>query len=169
MRTKLHLFALLVTLWMVSTAMHPFYIGVTQVKIIQGKEVNMEVRVFTDDLQKSLLKKGITFSPLDVSDSLKKQVEAYLLDYVKLNYKTEILPHTWVPAKLQLVGYEKEEDATWFYLELTNPLKNSAFKWKLKNTLLMDDHDEQVHIVHAEKGSLRVSEQLNRDRRSCVF
>ena len=169
MRTKLHLFALLVTLWMVSTSMHPFYVGVTQVKIIEGKEVNMEVRVFTDDLQKSLLKKGISFSPLEFSDSLKKQVETYLLEYVKLNYKTERLPHTWVPAKLQLIGYEKEEDATWFYLELTKPLKYSAFEWKLKNTLLMDDHEEQVHIVHAEKGSLRVSEQLNRNRKWCLF
>ena len=169
MRTKLYLFALLVTLWMISTAMHPFYVGVTQVKIIEGKEVNMEVRVFTDDLQKSLLKKGITFSPFEVSDSLKKLVEAFLLEYVDLKYKTERLPHTWVPAKLQLIGYEKEEDATWFYLELKKPLKNSANKWKLRNTLMMDDHDEQVHIVHAEKGSLRVSEQLNRDRRSCIF
>lgn len=169
MRTKLHLFALLLTLWIVSTAMHPFYVGVTQVKIIQGKEVNMEVRVFTDDLQKSLLKKGISFSPLEVSDSLKKQVETYLLEYVKLNYKTEGLPHTWVPARLQLIGYEKEEDATWFYLELTKPLKYSAFKWKLKNSLLMDDHEEQVHIVHAEKGSLRVSEQLNLNRKWCLF
>jgi hypothetical protein len=169
MRTKLHLFALLLTLWVVTTALHPFYVGVTQVKIIEGKEVNMEVRLFTDDLQKSLLKKGITFSPLEVSDSIKKQVEVFLLEYVKLNFKTEGLAHTWVPVKLQLVGYEKEEDATWFYLELTRPLKKSAFKWKLQNTLLMDDHDEQVHIVHAEKGSLRVSEQLNKNRRLCIF
>ena len=169
MRTKLYLLALLVTLWMISSSMHPFYVGVTQVKIIEGKEVNMEVRVFTDDLQKSLLKKGITFSPLEVSDSLIKKVEVYLLEYVKLNYKTESIPHTWVPAKLQLIGYEKEQDATWFYLELKKPLKNTAYKWKLKNTLLMDDHDEQVHIVHADKGSLRVSEQLNRNRRSCIF
>ena len=70
---------------------------------------------------------------------------------------------------LELIGFEEESEATWFYLESAE-LPAKAQSWRFINTLLLKEHPEQVHVVHAEIGpDYRKSEQLNIKRRSFEF
>ncbi len=71
--------------------------------------------------------------------------------------------------KLQLVfvGCEKEEDATWVYLEATciNPPKNI----KIENNLLYEYLPEQTNILHVTINSDRKSFKLQNPEKEAVF
>ena len=70
---------------------------------------------------------------------------------------------------MNLIGFEEESEATWFYLEIPK-LPSKVQSWRFQNTLLFKEHPEQVHVVHAEIGpDYRKSEQLNFNRRSFEF
>ena len=156
-------------LTIIISAYHPFHVGVTQINIKDNRDVQLEVRVFTDDIQKVMLSRGVRFNPENSDKKSKNEVERYLLKHLQLKTAFKNLPHTWVPIHLKLVGFERESDATWFYLEPAEVLKQEAVKWRFSNTVLFDLFDDQMHVVNTSNGEIRVSEQLHIERRSMDF
>ena len=107
----------------------------------KGKSFEISLRVFTDDLEKTLSinnqnKKFV----IENSDKNDPFIEQYVRKHFgitssknqKLNY--------------QYVGKEKERDATWIYLEMpvNEPIKGS----KIQNSVLMYSFEDQTNIVN---------------------
>ena len=148
--------------------MHPFYVGVSHVRINQTQsEAQIEVRLFTDDAQNAFSERGVDFNPQKRDSTTLRKLQKIFNQELALFAKNKA--QEWNRVPLQLIGYEEESEATWFYLECA-ALPAKAQSWRFMNTLLIKEHPEQVHVVHAEIGpEYRKSEQLNIKRRSFEF
>lgn len=139
---------------------HPFFVGISHVRINSKQtEVQVEVRLFTDDFQSAVKPLGLNFNPRKHDSISMVKVQDLMNKYISLWSKGK--DNHWVKVPLSLVGYEEESEATWFFLE-SDQLPSKTMKWKFQNTWLMKEHPEQMHIVHAEIGTdYRKSEPLN--------
>ena len=150
--------------------MHPFYVGLTHVRINQNQtEAQIEVRLFTDDIQLALKERGIDFNQrFKMRDSLSLQkLQKILRQELALFAKKR--DTNWEKLGLNLIGYEEESEASWFYLEVPK-LPSKVQSWKFQNTLLFKEHPEQAHVVNAAIGpDYRKSEQLNLKRNAFEF
>ncbi len=151
-----------------SSWMHPFYVGVTNVRINKIQtEAQIEVRVFTDDIQEAFKAQGFDFSPRKRDSLALRKVQKILDKDVALFAKNK--EGKWSKVPLELIGFEEESEATWFYLEAGH-LPAKVQSWKFQNTLLFKEHPEQIHVVSAEIGpEYRKSEQLNVKRTQFEF
>lgn len=134
---------------------HPFYLSVTELKHDSSKK-NMEVscKMFTNDLEDAL--KKTSNKPIDILNPKNKQeVEAVLFAYIQ---KRLIILVNNKPVALKYIGYEKEEDAIWTYMEIANCEKPVTIS--IDNKLLYDHLKEQMNIVHCEVGTFKESSKV---------
>lgn len=143
---------------------HPLYVSVTEFNY-NTKENLLEVscKMFADDCESTLRQQTKTnvdiTHPKDV-----KQLEKLLNDYIqkhlqlKLNGKSVIM---------QYVGYEKENESVWCYLQVSDvkPVK----KLEVTNSLLYDMYNTQISIMHAVVGGNRKSIRINNPDTGAVF
>lgn len=123
---------------------HPYYISTTEINFNSTtKNVDITCRMFTDNLENALektYKKEIDIlHPKD-----KKEVEKLLLDYINNHLKLKINGQGYT---FELVGYEKEEEAIWTYLEIKKEFNPKTVT--IENTLLYEYLPAQVNMVHA--------------------
>jgi hypothetical protein len=157
LKKNLMLTGVLLVFW---SFVHPFFLGITHVRINQNQtEAQIELRLFTDDVQRALKTHGIAFNPR-VRDSATLSKLQNIMDQ-KIALWSKGKDTQWKKVPLVLLGFEEESEATWFYLECPElPVKTT--RWKFQNTWLFQEHPEQIHVVHAEIGSsYRKSEQLH--------
>lgn len=107
----------------------------------KGKTFEISLRVFTDDLEKTLSannqNKKFVIENTDKNDPF---IEQYVRKhFVVTTPKNQKLIY-------QYVGKEKEGDATWIYLEM--PVNESIKGSKIQNSMLMDSFDDQTNIVN---------------------
>lgn len=166
-KIKYHFFLTLGSVFLLSM-MHPFYVGVTHVRISQNQqEAQIEVRLFTDDVQAFLKSKAIQFNPNKRDSVVLQKMQKVFSQHLALFAKNKA--NKWESVSLELIGYEEESEASWFYLEAVS-LPSKVQQWRFQNTLLFKEHPEQVHVVHAEIGpDYRKSEQLNIKRSTFEF
>jgi hypothetical protein len=106
--------------------------------------MEISCKLFTDDIEEALQKLNHTRVDLARSGENKmvhQQVRAYLQErlHVVIN---------GIPSKLELVGFETENDITWFYLESTVEVpKTTPVNIKLSNSLLYDFLPHQTNVV----------------------
>jgi hypothetical protein len=133
---------------------HAFHTSITEMRY-NPKEKTFEIslRVFTDDLEKTLSlnnqNKKFVIESSDKNDPFIEQyVHKHFMITTPKNQK----------AIYQYVGKEKEGDATWIYLEMpvNEPIKGS----KIQNSVLMDSFDDQTNIVNIF---------MNNDKKSYLF
>ncbi len=159
-----HLYICLIS-WGWLAFAHPFFLSLTEVRYNENSQkLEIAQKIFWDDLEVSLAKYHKTsIDILNPSDKkvLDKQIKEYLLTHNKI----------WVndsPVTLNLLGYEVEEEAIWFYLE-SDPtqFENSI---KVENTVLLSDHDSQQNIVHVYvTGNSPKSMLLRKDHESEIL
>ncbi len=167
--TKLRISVIFTGIFLTMSAwMHPFYVGVTNVRINKIQtEAQIEVRVFTDDIQEALRAQGLDFSPRKRDSLVLRKVQNIMEKDVALFAKNK--EGKWSKIPLELIGFEEESEATWFYLEAAR-LPAKVQSWRFQNTLLFKEHPEQIHVVSAEIGpEYRKSEQLNSKRTHFEF
>jgi hypothetical protein len=135
---------------------HPFYVSVTEIEQNQKtKAVQVSVRIFYDDLEKTLnaeYKAAINISkPED-----RKKVDQVIENYLKVHLKIKA---NGKPLALKFVGYEIEEDAAWCYLETTPlpPVQN----FNIVNDILFEAHPSQSNMIHAIVNGQRKSYKLD--------
>lgn len=144
--------------------MHPLYVSVTEFTH-NSKEGIIEIscKMFADDCesmlrQQSKVNVDITH-PKDV-----KQLEKIMNDYIQ---KCLQLKADGKPVILQWVGYEKENESVWCYLQV-NDIK--AFKkLEVTNSLLYDQYNTQISIMHATVGGNRKSIRINYPDKNAQF
>ena len=122
---------------------HPFYLSVTDLKYnavehaIQGS-----VKVFTNDLESAL--KRTYRQPVDLmhpKDSTK--TATILKNYLE---KHLVLSINGQNKTFDLLGFEREEEAVWMYIEIRNcPLPKTVI---IENSILYEDLVSQSNIIH---------------------
>lgn len=156
-----HLYICLISWgWLVFS--HPFFLSLTEIRYNEtSQKLEIAQKIFWDDLEVSLEEFHDTnidvLNPSD-TDVFKKQVNAYLIDHNKI----------WVDGKavsLNILGYEVEEEAIWFYIESSKTSFEHSIK--VQNSVLLNEHESQQNIVHVYvKGNSPKSMLLRRDHES---
>ncbi|WP_290791978.1 DUF6702 family protein [Flavihumibacter sp. UBA7668] len=135
--------------------MHPFYVGVTEVQHNQPeKTLEISIKLFIDDFERGLTDQYKT--AVDLSNPKDpKQTETWVFQYIQNNFKLKV---DGKPVQLEFVGYEKEREAAWCYVQV----KGIGFvqKMELTNTLLYNVLNQQIHLIHLNANNLRKSGKI---------
>jgi hypothetical protein len=82
-----------------------------------------------------------------------------LFNYIKQRFSINV---NLKPTRLDFIGYEREEDAVWVYLEVKKVTQPKIIKINTK--LLYDFLPQQTNIVHVEvSGAKKSSKVTNPD------
>jgi hypothetical protein len=136
---------------------HPLYITVTEINYnAEDKNLEISCKIFTDDFENALT--GIHHSKIDLSTPKDKAVaDKQVYDYIKNNLQIRL---DGKPVSLEYVGYEKETDAVWSYLQVSNTAR-APKTIDIHNSLLYDAYDKQINLMHVAVGGTRKSGRLN--------
>lgn len=131
---------------------HPFYLSVTDLKYNE-KERSLQgsVKIFTNDLEGALKKKhNRTVDLINIKDSLatRKILSDYLKEHLTISPDGN-------PKDYLMLGFEREEEATWIYIEIKNCSKPKTLHFE--NSILYDHIKEQTNIIHVEVGEEKKS------------
>jgi len=134
---------------------HPFYVSVVELHYKQKEQtLQVSVKLFSNDLEDALQrtsKKNIDLlHPKDQTE-----IDSILLHYISKRLAIQVNSKTQV---LNFIGFEKEEEAVWTYLEI----KKCALPKKLNvnTTLLYDYLPQQINIVHADINGTKKSSKV---------
>ena len=134
---------------------HPFFMCVTDIKHnIKQHSLNISIKLFTNDIENAL--KKTTGKPIDLLNPKNKpEMELELFNYIKKRF---VLNNNQKPITLDFIGYEKEDDVIWVYLE--GKKVNQPKNLKINTTLLYDYLPQQSNIVHAEINGVKKSSKV---------
>jgi len=135
---------------------HPLYVSVTEINHnAADKNLEISCKIFTDDFETALTK--VTGSKIDLFNPkdrqlAEKQVAAYIKKHliIKLDNK---------PVNLEFLGFERENEAVWSYLQVAGV--PAPKKIEINNDLLYDAFDQQINLMHVSVGGNRKSTKLN--------
>ncbi len=140
----------------VHTAFHPFFVSVTEIQH-NAKEKILEVscKIFTDDLEKTLRQnypgKVDLLNPAD-KNAMNKLVTDYIKKHLQIIADGKFL-------NMQFIGYEKEEEATWSYLQITNV--STPRKIEVTDNILYEYKKEEINLLHVTVNGIRKSTKLD--------
>ncbi|MBC6492367.1 DUF6702 family protein [Flavihumibacter stibioxidans] len=143
---------------------HPFYVGVTEVQHNEKeKTLEISVKLFIDDFESALNKQYKTTvdlaNPKD-SDKINEQVAAYLQHHLQLKVNGQMV-------KAEFLGYEKEREAAWCYIQVNNI--STVKHLEVNNDLLYDVFDKQIHLIHVTVKGQRKSNKVSFPDTKAVF
>jgi hypothetical protein len=143
---------------------HPFFVSVIEINH-NAKEATVEisVRVFTEDLEKTLQK--YTTTKLDIlkpADNafLEKQISTYLSQKIKLKVNGQ-------PVTLNYLGHEIQQESVWSYFEV--PKVTAVNKLEIDCSLLYDFEKKQSNIFHVKSKGEDKSFKLDYPKTGAVF
>jgi hypothetical protein len=144
---------------------HPFYVSMTDINYnSSSRSLEIGVRIFTDDLEKTLRKNypGSKVELMNPTD--KKAMEKMIAAYV--NRKLQITADDQ-PVTLQCIGFERVEESIWSYYEAVNqPAPKTV---RITNTLLYDYKKEQTNMVHIKTAGKEETRSLVYPNNSLIF
>jgi hypothetical protein len=145
------------------TLKHPFYLSVTEIKFdSKTKTLQASVKLFINDCEEAL--KKIYKKPVDLinyNKSDKAEIDSLLKNYIREHLSVKIEGKS---QNLDLIGFEREEEAVWIYLESKNcPVPK---KVEIENSLLYDFIKTQTNIVKFEiNGQSQSSKATNPEKK----
>lgn len=143
---------------------HPFYVGVVEVNHNKASAaLEVSCKLFAEDAQAVLEQQYKT--KVDFSQPQQKAtIDKLLNDYV---HKHLALQADKKPLKLQYVGFEREAESLYCYLEADGvPVVKML---DVNNSLLYDFIDQQINIVHVMVGGMRKSFKLDYPKTDATF
>ena len=140
-----------------SMARHPLFVSVTEMNYnAADKDLEISCKIFTDDFEKTL--SAIYHTKVDLSaPSGKSEADKYVKDYIKNHL---VLKLDNKPVTLDYVGFEKENDATWSYFQVSNA-GTAPKKIDIVNSILYESYDKQMNLMHVTVGGNRKSTRLS--------
>jgi hypothetical protein len=144
---------------------HPLYITVTEINYNAGdKNLEISCKIFTDDFENALT--GLHQSKIDLTTPKDRAVaDKQVFDYIRGNLQIKLDGKLVNP---EFVGYEKETDAVWTYLQVSNTAR-APKTIDIHNTLLYDAYDKQINLMHISVGGTRKSGRLNYPDKDAKF
>jgi hypothetical protein len=144
--------------------MHPFFISVIEINH-NAKEATVEisVRVFTEDFEKTLQKRTTTrldiIKPPD-NAFLDKQISAYLAEKIKLKVNGQLVAFHYL-------GHEVQKESVWSYMEVEK--MSDVKKIEVDCSLLYDFEKAQSNIIHVKNKGTDKSYKLDYPKSGAVF
>lgn len=137
---------------------HPFHVSTTEINH-NAKDKTLEVtcRIFTDDfeaiLEKNYKRKvDLTHPAAADKATIDKVVSDYVAKHLQLKADGKVVT-------LSYLGYEIDNDAAAVYLEVDNI--PSVKKVETTDSILYDQYDDQMSIIHVIVGGNRKSTKLD--------
>ncbi len=155
---------ILVSLFLFAGKPHPFYLSVTNMKY-NDKSRSMEIscKMFTNDLEDAL--KKITNKSVDILNPKNKpEVENILFEYITKRLSVNLNGKI---KTLKFIGYEKEDEVIWTYMEIEKCEKPKQLI--IQNSLLYDFLKEQINLVQIEAGDFKKSSKVGNPEKELKF
>lgn len=155
---------ILICLFLFSGKPHPFYLSVTELKYNEkNKTMEVACKMFTNDIEGAL--KKLSGKKIDlINPKDKKEVEKLLFDYVT---KRLIINLNGKVRTLKYIGYEKEEDVIWTYMEIEKCEKPKQIN--VSTSLLYDFLKDQINLVSVESGTYKQSSKVTSPEKELKF
>lgn len=149
----LGLFIMLVSAFHVSK--HPFYLGIVDIRHnAKQHALNISVKLFINDIEDALKKTSNKSIDL-LNPKNKAEMEVELFAYVKKRLSIAVDNKATI---LDFIGYEREEEAIWIYIEIKKI--NQPKNLKVDTKLLYDFIPQQSNIVHTEMNGIKKSSKV---------
>ncbi len=140
------------------TALHKYYVSVTEVEYVkEQKAVQITSRIFIDDFEKMLRERYDKDITLAIDDE-KSTVNFYTKKYLKEKLKIMINEQE---VEFKFLGKEYEDDIMISYLEIENIDEISSIK--VANQVLFDVFPDQQNIVRFKINSKNKSFLLTKE------
>jgi hypothetical protein len=143
---------------------HPFYVSVTEMNYNeQSKSFEISCKMFAEDIEDVLKQNYKTAVDLG-NDKLQPQnnnlLNDYMLKHLSFNINSKIV-------NFKFVGFEKEKESVYCYLELLNV--PSVKKISVTNSILYDFKREQINILHVLVKGKRESTKIDYPQNQANF
>lgn len=134
---------------------HPFHVSVVEINHnAADKNLEISCKIFTDDFERVLRQNYKTRVDI-INPTDRAAVDKLVSDYIRSHL---VLTVDGKPAEFSYLGYEREDDAIYSYVEVPNtPLPK---KIDISNKLMYDLFDDQTNLVHVLVGGNRKSSKL---------
>ncbi|HNJ59094.1 MAG TPA: hypothetical protein PKG56_05350 [Chitinophagaceae bacterium] len=144
--------------------LHPFYVSKVEINHnAKDKNVEISIRIFTDDLELTLRKFGnipINLSaPKDIA-ATDKLINKYIQDKLRITIDDKI-------SSIQYLGFEINKESVWIYYEI--PQINTIKKVGINCSLLYDYKQEQMNIIQLTANGKDVSYKLDNPKSYVSF
>lgn len=134
---------------------HPFYVGVTEINHNkEEKTLEISVKLFIDDFEKALNAQYKTTVDL-ANPKNQEQNDRMVSDYIQKNLQMKVDGQL---VDLHFVGYEKEREAAWCYLQVNEVTELK--KLDINLSLLYNVLDQQIHLIHIQANNQRKSGKI---------
>jgi hypothetical protein len=136
-------------------APHPFHVSVVEINHNPtDKNLEISCKIFTDDFEKVLRQNYKTRIDI-INPSDRATVDKLVSDYIRTHL---VLKVDGKPAVFSYLGYEREDDAIYSYVEVPNTALPKTID--ITNKLMYDLFDDQTNLVHVLVGGNRKSGKL---------
>lgn len=153
--------------WLIAgflTSIHPFFISVVDINHnAKNNSMEISIRVFTDDLEKTLQKQGKAKIDL-INPADRSFVENKLANYIYSNLKLTL---DGQPVNMRFLGYEQQRESIWSYFEVEKI--PTVKKIMVHCSLLHDYETNQVNIIHAKSNGSEKSYKLDYPNTNALF
>jgi len=146
-------------------ALHPIHISVTEINYNdKSKSLQITSRIFVDEMELGV--RGQRKEPeLDILEpknglTTKQLIGNYLTAHLKVKIDGK-------PAKINFLGYEKEDISFVSYLEIENIKKLKTIE--VFNDIVTEIHDDQSNLVHVTYKNPVKSARMTRENTSEIF
>lgn len=143
---------------------HPFYVSVTEMNY-NAKNASFEIscKMFAEDIEDVLKQNYKTTIDLS-SDRMLAQNNRLMNDYMLKHLSFNI---DYRPVNFRFVGFEKEKESVYCYLELLNI--PAVKKLGVNNSILYDFKKEQINIIHVMMNGKRESTKIDYPKNQASF
>ncbi len=154
----------LISIFLLTGRPHPFYLSVTDIKYNdKNKSLEIACKMFTSDLEDAL--KRTTKKSVDlIHPKDKKEVEKILFDYISKRLSIHL---NGKPKVIKFIGFEKEEDVIWTYMEIEKCEKPKQLN--VATSLLYDFLKEQINLVSLEVAGDKQSSKVGNPDKEIKF
>lgn len=126
---------------------HPYYISLTEISTKGTPEVQVSLRIFANDLEEALRKSSGKAIDI-INPKHKAEADSILFHYISRHLSVTLNTRL---QTLHYIGYEKEEESIWTYLEIRHT-KPVVFKTlRVDNSILYENFPAQTHIIRVNR------------------
>lgn len=123
-----------------SVRAHKFYASLAEINYNEEtRSLEVSLRIFADDLERTLTKRERRAIYLDRTPGVAKLVTAYLQE------RFEVRGRDGKIKQVKWVGMESKIDSTWLYFEI--PITKGLDGARLRNRILLEMYAEQVNTT----------------------
>lgn len=148
------LLSLLLALPTLAGTRHAYHSTITELRLnAPGKQVELSIKVFTDDLEKAI-SQGLPKTVSLREPRALPLLELYLHQHLKLSLPASA--HSGrLPLDVQFMGIQADKDAYWLYAKAILP--HPSTELLVHQALLLEEFPDEMNIVNAEGNGKKIS------------